>query len=135
MQYPKDWTYELSQKGVCGILAVAISAGVSYKQANEACKKNMMPWQKRHRGGTFTEQRMGALKTLGKRFVEIVPEQRRNVRTTIRELCRSDRTYVLTTAQHVLVYRNGELADQGLIDHYESHPGKRQFVKHIVEVL
>lgn len=135
MQYPKDFTSELRRKPICGVLSVAMIAGTTFANATKAIKDNMLPHQKRHGGKTYVEQRCGALRQLGIGYREIKVEGRQTLRNVIRNYCRPGRTYMITTSQHVITYRDGEVADQAIIDHYEQHPARRCFVRHMIEVL
>jgi hypothetical protein len=55
MQYPTDFTDDLRKKPICGVLAVAVACNSSFSQAEDAIKRNLQPWQKRHGGRTYPE--------------------------------------------------------------------------------
>lgn len=135
MKYPSDWKPELSRKPICGVLSVAMIAGVTFARATQAIKNNMMPWQKRHGGKTYHEQRMSALFELDLHPCELSFEGKPVLRKAIEENCLPNRTYMITTSKHVVTVRNNIVADQDEISHIDFHPARRCFVRHIVEIL
>lgn len=135
MKYPSDLTDKLKKKGICGVLSLAIIANVSFAQATQAAKNNMMSFQKRHGGATYPDQLRGALKELGVRFGQYSIEERRNLQTTVRTRLKKDTTYMILTSRHVVTVRNGVVADQAEILPIAEHCARRCFVTHILEIL
>ena len=134
MKYPVDFTTELSKKPICGVLSVAMIAGVTFAQATQAIKNNMMPFQKRHGGKTYHEQRLGALEELGIQFRDMnVP--RVTLAHCIHKYCDANRTYMINTSSHVVTVRNKVVADQVEIANIEEHATKRYFVRNLTEIL
>jgi hypothetical protein len=135
MQYPKDFTTEIAKKPICGVLSVAMIANVTFARATQACKNNMLSFQKRHGGKTYHEQRINALKELGVECREIPVTQKLTLGATIELICRPSRTYMITTSSHVVTVAQDEVADQDTICWHREHPARRCFVRHIVEIV
>lgn len=134
MKYPRDFTVELTRKPICGVLSVAMIAGVSFAKATQAIKDNMLPFQKRHGGKTYHDQRLGALSDLGVRYRDIKVEKMTLARC-IHEHCHPGRTYMINTSSHVVTYRDGEVADQNEISHIRDHSSRRRFVRNLTEII
>lgn len=66
MDYPAGFfgSYH-SQKPICGVLAVAIAAGVTYDVAHEGCKRHLPKDRQRFGGKTYDFQRISAMNDLG----------------------------------------------------------------------
>lgn len=135
MNYPSDFTYELSKKPICGVLSVAMIAGCTFAEATKAIKNNMMPWQKRHGGKTNHEQRLGALKELGVKFIDHEVTSRKTLARVIEDIMFTGKTYMINMSSHVVTYKNGEVADQYEISHIRDHGSRRCFVRNITEIL
>lgn len=133
MQYPTDFTSELKRKPICGVLSVAMIAGVPFNKATEVIKKNLMPWQKRHGGRTYHEQRLKSLKTLGVPFRE-VPTPKMNLGRFVREHAKPNKTYMVETGSHVVTVRNALVADQTEIKPIDQHGCRRYFVMNVTEI-
>lgn len=136
MQFPADWTEDLVRKPICGVLAVAVIAGVTFKEATLAIKANMLPHQKRHGGKTYHEQRLGALKQLGVEF----HDQLRLDRITLNHwLCSSNpisgTMYMINVTGHVIIYKDGFVIDQRGKVPYEEYPNKRQYVRNVTRII
>jgi hypothetical protein len=135
MQYPTDFTPELKRKPICGVLSVAMTAGVTFKRATEVIKKNLMPFQKRHGGKTYIPQRCNALKELGVAFKEIPLPRRMTLATYVRNYCKPFTTYMITTSRHVVTVKNRIICDQIEIAHIDMHNARRCFVCHVLEII
>jgi hypothetical protein len=136
MQYPADFTADLKRKPICGVLSIAIIAGVSFAKATETVKKNLMPYQKRHGGKTSHEQRLKCLDVLGVKYREVVlGVRRRNLRTSIALYCKPGKTYMINTTSHVVTVKNNIVCDQVEVTNIDKHGSRRCFVRNITEVL
>lgn len=123
--YPDGFVRERDRKRpICGVLAVAIAAKVSFDVAFEACKRNMPKHRQRMRGSTYKEQRDAALRELAVKFTVINTEQ------SVRDFCqvRQDDgyVYILEVRGHVLTLRDGAIIDQSRYciwqDYARQHP-------------
>src|SRR6476661_568883 len=104
-----------SQKPICGVLAVALAAGVTYDVAHEHCKqamKDLYPTRQRFGGRTYTNQRELAMKRLGVKFerTDIVAKAPRLI-DAIKEF-EPDTLYQVVYAKHIATIRNGFIIDQ-----------------------
>ena len=103
------------QRPICGVLAVALAADVSFDVAFAACKRNMMSFQKRMRGATYAPQRDEALRELAVKFD---PNWRCNdIHTfSVMQFCEmhadDGKTYLLEIRGHILTLKGGRIIDQ-----------------------
>lgn len=131
MYYPSDWKEELARKPICGVLAVAVVADITFEEATNLVKKHMLPHQKRHGGKTYAEQRLGALDDCGVKYMPI------NVkRQTLLRFLRDnpEGTYMIEVTGHVVTYKDGLVIDQSEIAPVEEHWAKRKFVITVHEI-
>lgn len=135
MQYPSDFTDDLRKKPICGVLAVAMIANVTFARATEAIKNNMLPHQKRHGGKTYFEQRVNALKELGVPCEELTLIGKPTLKNAIASYCDPNETYMIDTSGHCVTVRNGIVWDQYECSPIHQHRSKRCFVRNIAKVL
>ena len=138
LEYPEGFTSKLANRGVCGVLATAICADVSYDVARQTLKQVMIDQElgQRFRGGTYSKQRQEALKRLAVQFVER-PEY---VGMTIAHFAefhaRRDVVYMVCVKGHVVSVKNNAISDQRLIGNFiVHHSAKRRIVKPVLEIL
>ncbi len=134
MQFPVDWTEDLVRKPICGVLAVAVVAGVTFKKATLAIKANMLPHQKRHGGKTYHEQRLGALRDLGIKFHDQMWDKVA-LNRFITGAAQPDTMYMINVTGHVIVYKDGFVIDQRGKVPYEEYPNKRQYVRNVTRII
>jgi len=132
MQYPVDFKEEHRSQGLCGVLAIAVAAGVTLADAHEACKRNLDADRKRHVRSTSVPQIEASVRDFGKETVLYDVE-----RTTVRRWAESfgGRHAIVFTASHAMVYRDGLLCDQTEIAPAAQHDCKRRFVTQIMEII
>ena len=133
MNYPTDWKEELRKKPICGVLSVAIIANVTFEQATQAIKNNLMPHQKRHGGRTYHPQRRDALRELGVSFIEHY-FSKMTLQRWVADHARPDTTYMVQTSSHVVTVRNGLVADQVEIKNISEHNSRRCFVRTVLQI-
>lgn len=112
MERPEGFSNVNIKHGICGILAVAVCAGVSYEAAYSACKRAMLPHQKRMGRATYHRQRCNALWMLGVKFTETTVVGSLQLRY-FDSRAKPDTLYMLRINGHVLCYKNGFIQDQG----------------------
>lgn len=137
MDYPEDFTFEeYSRKPICGVLSVAILAGVSFAEATKAIKANMLPHQKRHGGKTYHAQRMGALSSLGVFFRERKVSSRMTLHRWVVNYCEPGKRYMITTSSHVVtVDEHWNVYDQVEVAYVGDHGSRRCFVREVLEIV
>jgi hypothetical protein len=120
MDYPQGFfgSYH-SQKPICGVLAVAIAAQVTYDVAHEACKRHLPKSRQRFGGKTYDCQRDKALRDLGC-TVELV-ELKGSLLKVVEQL-EAGSVYHLHYAKHVVTVCDGFVIDQGAKLHYLAWP-------------
>lgn len=139
MEYPEGFfsSYH-SQKPICGVLAVALAAGVTYDVANEACKqamKDLYPTRQRFGGKTSTAQRELAMKRLGVKF------ERTNYASKAPKLIdviadlEPGVIYHIVTPKHVQTVRDGILIDQGRALPVALCPQAKKRVREVTKIL
>lgn len=133
MDYPVGFfgSYH-SQKPICGVLAVAIAAQVTYDVAHEACKRNLPKSRQRFGGKTYDVQRETSLRQLGCTVTHI--DLRGSLAKVISQLDKS-KVYHIVYAHHVVTVHNEMVIDQATKLHYLAWPkvnSKR--VKSVIEI-
>lgn len=128
-----------SQKPICGVLAVALAAGVTYDVASERCKEAMhdiYPTRQRFGGKTTTPQRELAMKRLGVKFerTDIVSKRPRLI--DVVKTFEPDTLYQVVTPKHVSTVRNGYIIDQSKLTLVEC-AGKlaKQRVREVTKII
>lgn len=118
----------------CGVLAVAVCAGVTFPEAWDKLAK--LERAKRFRGGTYTGNRSRAL-----RYFKVPFDERRlpyRQKTTVMKFAewqtRPGVLYMLTTGRHVVTVQDGMVMDQRGKAHFSEHWARRQIVEHVVEI-
>lgn len=135
MDFPSDWTEDLVRKPICGVLAVAVIASVTFHKATLAIKANMLPHQKRHGGKTYHEQRLGALKQLGIEFKDVMVRDFTLNRYFQSGMLNSRDMYMINVTGHVIVYHDGYILDQRGKMPFEDYPNKRQMIKNVTRII
>jgi hypothetical protein len=139
--YPEGFdATAMKKKPICGVLAVAIAAGVSYPVAHAACKRAMhkLDLGKRFRGATFWRQRAEALKGFGVRFT--VFDVKAVGHMSVIEFC-ADRyayepeaVYMIDIRGHTMILRQGCIIDQSNYIPWQSYAHPRVRVKRAVRI-
>ena len=135
MFYPTDFTDDLRRKPICGVLAIAVAAGTSFAQATEAVKQNLLPHQKRHGGKTYHEQRLGALDTLGVKYVELPKPPKMTLARWYTEHAYLNKHYMVMTSAHIVTVKNGVLMDQQQCCALEHFNSRHCFVREVTEIV
>lgn len=139
MEYPEGFfsSYH-SQKPICGVLAVAVAAGVTYDVAHDAIKRAMhklTPHRQRFGGWTQPNWQNDALSQLGVKFEEtIIASKKPKLINAIADF-EPDVTYIVGTPKHVQVIRNGVLIDQGKLAPVATCSQAKKHVNRIVKII
>lgn len=138
MEYPQGFAdTHWRKRGICGVLAVALAAEVTFEVAHAACKRAMheLALGQRFRGGTYHIQRLHALRGLAVRFTELDFKDM-SIRRFIDEFAEADTTYILATKSHVITLRNRIIADQANIKPSLQHKygGRRVITKPVIRI-
>jgi hypothetical protein len=104
-----------SQKPICGVLAVALAASVTYDVAHEHCKQAMLdlyPSRQRFGGMTYTNQRELAMKRLGVKFerTDIVAKRPRLIDAV--KTFEPGILYQVCYKKHIATIKDGYIIDQ-----------------------
>jgi hypothetical protein len=117
----------------CGLTAIAIVSGLSYKTVEEAYRIVYTP-NKRWKGGTHHKQRVFLLRLLEVPFTESILKRKVKVRTFVNLLAEPGKTYILRHRGHVCTLRDGWIADQrGPVEAW-TYKYKNCFVTHVLEI-
>ena len=127
-----------SQKPICGVLAVALAAGVTYDVANAACRdamKTVTPHRQRFGGKTNTPQRELAMKRLGVKFerTNYVTNKPRLI-DVINEF-EPGVIYHVVTPKHVQTIKDGILIDQGVMQPVELCKQAKKRVSEVTKII
>lgn len=112
--YPDGFDTTAKRVGNCGVLALAICAGVSYQVAWEACKRNLKLLGKdrqRMRVATNHAQRLASLRQLAVKCIEVDPEGF-TVRQFAERYADNGKVYMLRIKGHVVTLKGGFVVDQ-----------------------
>jgi hypothetical protein len=139
MEYPEGFfsSYH-SQKPICGVLAVALAAGVSYDIAHEHCKATMhilYPKRQRFGGRTYSNQRELAMDRLGVKYEKTEFVTKRPKLVDIVKTFEPGVMYHVVTAGHIQTIKDGILVDQGVKEKVENCPQAKKRVKHIIKII
>lgn len=136
VNYPDGFDQSVMQnKPICGVLAVALAAGVAYDVAHSACKRHMPSHAKRFRGGTYSGQREKALRDLGICFTNFNLDN-----TTVLEFCaerasfNDSRIYLIQIRAHVITFKNGFLIDQSICKPWQMYHHPRIKIKSVTRI-
>jgi hypothetical protein len=138
-EYPQGFfsSYH-SQKPICGVLAVAIAANVTYDVACATLTdalKVCHPQRQRFGGKTSVPQRNEALKRLGVKFEEtaIVAKKPRLI-DAVKDF-EPGVTYLVVTPKHIQAIRDGYLIDQGRLQRVELCTQDKKRVSNICKII
>lgn len=127
-----------SQKPICGVLAVAIAANVTYDVACQTLTDSLKvvhPSRQRFGGKTSTVQRNHALKSLGVKFEETeIAAKKPRLIDAIKDF-EPGIIYLVVTPKHVQAIRDGFLIDQGRLQRVELCPQAKKRVSNIVKII
>jgi hypothetical protein len=138
-EYPQGFfsSYH-SQKPICGVLAVAIAAGVTYDVACQTltdAMKKVHPDRQRFGGKTSIPQRNLALKMLGVKFEETcIVSKKPKLIDAIKDF-EPGAIYLVVTPKHVQAIRDGYLIDQGRLQRVELCPQAKKHVSNIIKII
>lgn len=136
MEYPEGFDATVMRnKPICGVLAVAICAGVSYPVAFAACKRNMPAHRQRMRGSTHPSQREAALRELAVKFTDLTRHYRDfSVMSFCAGFADDDNTYMLKVRKHVLTLKGGFLIDQQRCIPWQNYTHPRIKLKGVLRI-
>jgi len=136
IEYPVGFSQEeLRNKPICGVLAVAIAAGVSYQVSLAALKRNMPSHRKRFTGGTYDQQQLAALSQLGVQYQVTLVDGWRFGEMVEAGKFEADTTYLITIRGHIFTYRNGIVCDQSKNMLWSETLTKKKKVLRIVKII
>lgn len=136
MDYPSGFDFGRdNNRPICGVLAVALVAGVSLDVAFAACRRNMPAHRSRMRGSTYDRQRDVSLSQLGVRFT-VLPTNNLSVIefAALREDANDPFNYILEVRGHVLTLANNRLIDQCRNIHWTGYSHPRIKLKRIIRI-
>jgi hypothetical protein len=131
MKYPSDWKEELSKKPICGVLATAVAASVTFEKATDAIKRSLMPWQKRHGGKTYPEQVAEAMNKLGVNYTQLPQPERMTLHKWHSLYAMPNVHYMVWTSGHVVTVQNAYAMDQYEIAHIDEFGPRRCYVREV----
>ena len=139
MEYPEGFysSYH-SQKPICGVLATAMAAGVSYDVAHAACKDAMhivFPKRQRFGGVTYEPQLDLALTRLGVKFEKTVYASQAPRLIDLVATLESGVMYHVITPKHIQTIRDGMLIDQGRLQPVADCIQAKKRVRYIRKII
>lgn len=134
-EYPSGFLPVHKTKPICGVLAVAVCAVVSFEEAHAACKRNLPSHRKRFGGRTFDEQRIRAMFDLKVKFVVWKHTPTCTVDEFVLQYAEAGKTYQLKVSRHVITVCNGWVMDQYAHCGSAGHPTRNRRVQQVIEVL
>ena len=123
-----------SKKPICGVLAVALCAGVSYDVARDACRRSMAEGRQRFGGRTHHKQRIKALSSLAVKFVDLTFNGNITLGNWVASYAVPGALYMVNVTGHVVAIRDGFVIDQFSRCHISQHTSRRKQVKNITRI-
>lgn len=128
-----------ADKPICGVLAVAIAAGVTYDVAHATCKQAMhdvYPSRQRFGGKTYEAQIDLALKRLGVQFDKTIYNTKGPKLINLVKELEPGVMYHIITPKHISTLKDGYIIDQSKLTLVEL-AGKiaNQKVKYIRKII
>ena len=127
-----------SQKPICGVLAVALAAGVTYDVALAACRDAMKvvhPSRQRFGGKTSAPQRELAMKRLGVKFERVDYVAKRPKLIDVIKDFEPGVLYHVCTPGHVQTVKDGILVDQGRMLPVALCPQAKKRVSEVTKII
>jgi hypothetical protein len=120
VEYPSGFDSSIhAKKPICGVLAVAIAAGVSYDVAHATMKKIAYEkGRKRFGGRTNRSWQHEALRRLAVKFTFKRIEGNMTLRKFIENHAERDKVYIAHVRGHVMILKNNCLTDQNKSRNY-----------------
>lgn len=139
MKYPDGFfsSYH-SQKPICGVLAVALAAEVSYDVATASCKQAMhdlYPSRQRFGGKTYENQIDLALERLAVKFEKTAFITHKPRLIDLVKTFEPDTLYHVITPKHISCVRNGQLVDQAGLGPIDICPFAHKRVRYIRKII
>ncbi len=139
MEYPEGFfaSYH-GQKSICGVIATAMAAGVTYDVAHAACKQAMhdvFPKRQRFGGITYEPQIDLALARLGVKFEKTVYVSDAPRFIDLIATLEPDVTYHVVTPKHIQTVRNGMVIDQSRHTPVANSPHAKKRVRYIRKII
>lgn len=138
-EYPEGFFANYhSEKPICGVLATAIAACVTYDVAHATCKQAMhdvFPHRQRFGGVTYEPQIDLALKRLGVQYEKTVFNSNRPKLIDLVNELEADVLYQVVTPKHIQCIKNGFLIDQGRLLRVELCPQAKKRVRYIRKII
>ena len=140
MEYPSGFKAEIhAKKPICGVLAVAVCAGVSYDVAHATVRKatfDRMPSRQRFGGRTYLRDLKTAMSRLGVKLSETIKVNApMTVERFANDVAKPGISYLLNVPGHFVTLRDGVVIDQGQCLPVQLHKCKQRQVKKFVAVL
>lgn len=140
MEYPCGFVKEVhSRKPICGVLAVALCAGVSYDVAHAAVRKatfDANPSRQRFGGRTYLRDLKTAMTRMAVKLSPTIKvTQPMTVQRFTDDVAKPDITYLIQVSGHFMTLRNRILVDQSYNVPVELHKRRRSQVIKFVAVL
>jgi hypothetical protein len=115
----------------CGVTALAVSTGVSFREAWQTFRAvNPRTYGRRWKGGTYTHDQEKALERLKVAF-DNMQLPRMNLRKFVETYAAPDTVYMVTTSTHVQTVLNGEVIDQRGKKQISEYWGRKKFIKKV----
>ncbi len=116
LDYPTGFDKEtMSNKPICGVLAMAIVCEVSYDVAHAACKKalfELFPYRKRFGGATNLRINDIVMSRLAVKFERHNVKGMLRLHDWVRRYTKPGVTYLVRTPGHIMTVRNHAVIDQ-----------------------
>lgn len=133
LKYPDGYT-GTSRDPHCGVLAVAICAGVSFETAWDIFKSYRTPRQRaRWRGATNWQERDLALLQLKVDYGTLAV-RRQTLLAFVRDVAKPGETYMVRVRGHVVTVRDGMVIDQTACAPASKHPSRRKFILRVTRI-
>ncbi|HYH16117.1 MAG TPA: hypothetical protein VD794_12900 [Flavisolibacter sp.] len=136
MEYPDGFDKtKLRNKPICGILAVAIAAGVSYPVAYQTLRTvfHEKKLGSRFRGTTWQGQQLAALDRLAVKYRVFQFDK------SVMKFCELHQDdgfiYLISIKGHIMTFKNGFIIDQHFCAPWQEYAHPRMKIKRVVKIV
>ena len=136
IERPEGFVASHANRGVCGVVAIATAASVSYQVAWATLKAIMQDKGigQRFRGGTYPAQQLEALSRLAVKFEIVERGKGWKVWEFAAHLAKPDTLYMVTHKAHIYCVRNGWVMDQSYTGPVQDWNARNKRLIRIVEI-
>lgn len=129
----RGFSESMRSKPVCGIVAVAVCANVSFQESEAMARATFKG--KRFTGAMADEQIRECLANFGVTYRHHLPERKMALKTWLNMYAKAGVTYMFFVSKHVITVKDWVITDQNATARIEDHWCGRKFVQEVMEIV